>query len=310
MGRKKWYVVIVGRDVGVFQTWIDVSPLVTGVSGALHQSFSSEIEAEEIFAQALTNGKVKIVGTYAASVAPSPLRPNSSARSHAEVPVPADPGREDGHSPLNRPLAIPSAADRNSHSGLNSSLNLPEPVKSEVIEGTSASPYRISSPPTGVTQMVDLSSSSESAVLSPLVLLKNEVEPDDGSEQPVQNASSGRASSDLPSPDHMAASDSVRLSSSGNSLPAMTTTVVHHIHHHIHHHTYHNASENNSNREENIDSLSSQMAAFGLSPDNYVSRAADPRSPLRRPTLVPPTIPSLSRRPSARTCEGTLFSNG
>ncbi|KAJ6499269.1 hypothetical protein C8R45DRAFT_1093499 [Mycena sanguinolenta] len=86
MGRqKKWYVVIVGRDVGVFQTWIDVAPLVTGVSGAVHQSFSSEIEAERIFAQALTEGKVEIVGSHAAPAAASPPRPNPSPRWHAET---------------------------------------------------------------------------------------------------------------------------------------------------------------------------------------------------------------------------------
>ncbi|KAJ7901866.1 hypothetical protein B0H14DRAFT_2668939 [Mycena olivaceomarginata] len=284
MARKKWYVVTVGREVGVFDTWIEVSPLVTGVSGALHQSFSSESEANDIFARAQDAGKTKIVGTTATSTATS--HP-PSPRLHAERPPAAvDPGRQHSYSPSARPLATPTAASRSLHSARSSTLDLPGPLKSEVIEGASTSASRVSSPPTG--EAIVLSSGSESAVLSPLDFRENS---DDGSELPAQTGSSSHASSNLPSPPHAATSASAQVSSNDNTLPPVTINVVHHIHHHYHHHTHRNdASEHDLNgREDNLNYLSSQMADLGLSQeDNHVSRATDPRSPLRQPGSVPP----------------------
>ncbi|KAF8210307.1 hypothetical protein K438DRAFT_2011724 [Mycena galopus ATCC 62051] len=167
---------------------------------------------------------------------------------------------------------------------------LPDASESAASVSPLNQPYQISSsPPTGATSMVALSSSSAStasAVLSPLGLREELPEPNYGPERPVPTASWNCASSDSPSPRRLA-SGSAQLSGSDNSLPpSVTINVVHHIHHHIHHHAHRNGSESEPN-EENFNSLSSQMAAFGLSQDNYVSRAADPRSPLRQPGLVP-----------------------
>ena len=39
------YAVAVGRDTGIFSSWAEVRPLVTGFSGALHKSFASRSEA-------------------------------------------------------------------------------------------------------------------------------------------------------------------------------------------------------------------------------------------------------------------------
>ncbi|KAJ6593933.1 hypothetical protein B0H19DRAFT_1092925 [Mycena capillaripes] len=247
MAKRKWYVVTVGRDVGVFKTWIEVSPLVTGVSGALHQSFPSEEEAQIIFDEALIRGDVRIVGT-----AKGPAETNPSSQSHREFPILSGqpcPQYDLTHS--RRPLT--RIAGGNAHSQQSSTLNA---VKSEVLETTSHSSYRNSSPPTGVTQLVSLSSSSRP--LSPLALQENELEPDGGS---VQSASSGQPSSNLHSPHRVAASCSMQ--SSSDALPP------------------------SSPREENLDSLSSRVAALGLSQDNDVSCAADPRSPLRQPGLLP-----------------------
>jgi len=61
MAGKKWYVVIVGKAVGVFGSWLEVAPLVVGVSGAQHQSFPTQEEAIQAFRDEFMKGSVKIV---------------------------------------------------------------------------------------------------------------------------------------------------------------------------------------------------------------------------------------------------------
>ncbi|KIM40109.1 hypothetical protein M413DRAFT_170736 [Hebeloma cylindrosporum] len=61
MAKRKWYVVTVGRDIGVFPTWLEVGPLVKGVPNALHQSFPTEAEARRIFSKERAKGNTKIV---------------------------------------------------------------------------------------------------------------------------------------------------------------------------------------------------------------------------------------------------------
>ncbi|KAJ7647302.1 hypothetical protein FB45DRAFT_1100393 [Roridomyces roridus] len=55
-------VVHAGREVGVFENWLEVSPLVIGVSGAMHQSFPNREEAERVFEQERRKGTVRIIG--------------------------------------------------------------------------------------------------------------------------------------------------------------------------------------------------------------------------------------------------------
>lgn len=79
MARRKWYVVIVGKEIGVFTSWLEVGPLVKGVPGALHQSFETEEEARRVFEQARAKGNTKIVGEglpqfSRVQVEPHPLR--------------------------------------------------------------------------------------------------------------------------------------------------------------------------------------------------------------------------------------------
>ncbi|KAK2463257.1 hypothetical protein APHAL10511_004912 [Amanita phalloides] len=103
---KKWYVVIVGKAVGVFSNWLEVAPLVTGVSGAQHQSFPTEEEALRAFMDGCATGKVKMVNSGSA------VHPKSSCGSCQELPsAPSTPRRSHSHtivsatqSPNNRPV--------------------------------------------------------------------------------------------------------------------------------------------------------------------------------------------------------------
>ncbi|PPQ67277.1 hypothetical protein CVT25_005861 [Psilocybe cyanescens] len=61
MGKRKWYVVTVGKGIGVFPTWIEAGPLVKGVSEAIYQSFPSEEEARRLFAQEMLKGTTKVI---------------------------------------------------------------------------------------------------------------------------------------------------------------------------------------------------------------------------------------------------------
>lgn len=111
---KKWYVVIVGKAVGVFASWwvipsitgvselthvrlnnyrLEVAPLVIGVSGARHQSFPTEEEAIQAFRNEVMRGRVKVVnGGFGSS-------PRPSYNSYSEFPsAPSTPRRSHSHS--------------------------------------------------------------------------------------------------------------------------------------------------------------------------------------------------------------------
>ncbi|KAF5370894.1 hypothetical protein D9758_002035 [Tetrapyrgos nigripes] len=67
MPKKKFYAVIVGKDVGIYDTWLEASPLVNGVSGAQHASFCSLEEAQRVFEEAEALGRVRRVDSGLAS---------------------------------------------------------------------------------------------------------------------------------------------------------------------------------------------------------------------------------------------------
>ncbi|KAK7466989.1 hypothetical protein VKT23_004052 [Stygiomarasmius scandens] len=73
MAGKKWYVVIVGREVGIFDNWLEVTPLVYGVSCAQHASFRDEEEARRAFEEAKAKGHVKRIGSDLGSISPMDL---------------------------------------------------------------------------------------------------------------------------------------------------------------------------------------------------------------------------------------------
>jgi hypothetical protein len=51
-GAVQWYAVAVGRETGIFSSWAEVEPLVSGFSGALYKSFHHRNRAETWLAEA------------------------------------------------------------------------------------------------------------------------------------------------------------------------------------------------------------------------------------------------------------------
>ncbi|KAJ7218039.1 hypothetical protein GGX14DRAFT_439374 [Mycena pura] len=280
MAKKKWYVVTVGRQVGVFNTWIEVSPLVTGVSGALHQSFSSEEDANELFAQEQSNGRVRIVGrnSTAATTGPALTSLGSSSRLHTEVPITSGQTQVQSCSSQEPPLRPDP-----SHSGQSSTLNRPTTVKREWSTATSPSRYPLSSPPTGITQFVDLSSSSSAvAPGSPSAFRGTEDQPDRSLAAPAQHTTSTLASSSYPGPHYHSVarslSGSAHLGSESSLFPPMIiniTVPMQHMH--------------CSACELGL-TVSSQMTALDVSEDNSVPCAVYPGSPLTQPGLTPVSL--------------------
>ncbi|PBK62567.1 hypothetical protein ARMSODRAFT_1024766 [Armillaria solidipes] len=56
-----YYVVMAGREVGIFTNWEKVQPLVSGVPHACHKKYRSRADAEATFAEALAKGKVRVL---------------------------------------------------------------------------------------------------------------------------------------------------------------------------------------------------------------------------------------------------------
>lgn len=44
--KRPFYAIIVRHDCRILRSWVEASPLVTGVSGALHKKFATRAEAE------------------------------------------------------------------------------------------------------------------------------------------------------------------------------------------------------------------------------------------------------------------------
>ncbi|KAJ7497327.1 hypothetical protein FB451DRAFT_1211014 [Mycena latifolia] len=274
------YVVIVGKQVGIFNTWLEVAPLVNGVSNSSHQSFSSEEKAVNAYSQACRQGNVKVVGgTTAVSATTSPARetiPSSQLPVARAVPVLS--GEPQWERDLRRSRG-PLLTTKMSGSSRSRPSDLPVTVKSEANDSElSSSQYPSSSPPTGITQVVCLSSSSSNG-LSPLALPGKKLEPDNSSVPLAQGAPSraSRASSKSGSSAAL-----VELSSGDDtSSPPTAMNPTSHI-------------RCSACGEINI--LASAMAASSLSQGNPIPPAMDPRSPLSHPG----SLCMSSRRPSPR----------
>ncbi|KAJ7045549.1 hypothetical protein C8F04DRAFT_1065244 [Mycena alexandri] len=269
MGKRKWYVVTVGRDVGVFETWLEVSPLVTGVSGALHQSFPTEEEAHEIFLLEQSRGHVKTVPPPARTQTSAPAQPNLPSRSPRETATPNVPR---GHQTFSRSPAPPRRPPRlPALSQPSSTLNLLVTVKSEVIS----------------------LSSSSSGALSPIALRENDfgLDPDE-SDQISSNDLSNFAS---PRPVTASVSVPARSNETG-SFGSITINVTVPPMQCVHYGTGHSARGGHSAHggRENLDNIPSQMTALSLDQGSHISRGADPRSPFTQQRLT------SSRRPSPR----------
>jgi len=51
MAKKKFYVVWVGREPGIYPTWAECAEQVSGFSGAKYKAFESEVQAKEAYHQ-------------------------------------------------------------------------------------------------------------------------------------------------------------------------------------------------------------------------------------------------------------------
>ena len=69
---KKFYVVFKGRKPGLYDTWVEVEPLVKGFPGALHKSFSTREMAECALAEYQLNDRAGVN-----------IGPSSSSSSHS-----------------------------------------------------------------------------------------------------------------------------------------------------------------------------------------------------------------------------------
>ncbi|KIK93578.1 hypothetical protein PAXRUDRAFT_828823, partial [Paxillus rubicundulus Ve08.2h10] len=148
--QQKWYVVIVGRDVGVFPSWIEAGPKTKGIpGGAIFQSFLSEEEARRAFEAAKARGEVKahpIDGTKSipksGNALMSPLGTETSL-----LMAPPEVKKEVVPTALQTPLFRARLRADQLRQALRESTD------------SSATPL---SPPTGVTQYVPLYAEDES----------------------------------------------------------------------------------------------------------------------------------------------------
>ncbi|KAJ7429657.1 hypothetical protein B0H11DRAFT_2265143 [Mycena galericulata] len=86
--KKKAYVVFLGRRVGVYRSWSQVEPLVSGVSNAIHRGYGTVEAAEAAYGYARSRHWIRVSDTWPASSSQQPL----------DVPTPSQ--FSDGSNPL------------------------------------------------------------------------------------------------------------------------------------------------------------------------------------------------------------------
>ncbi|KAJ6625613.1 hypothetical protein B0H10DRAFT_622648 [Mycena sp. CBHHK59/15] len=263
MAKRKWYVVTRGKNVGVFKTWLEVAPLVTSVSGALHQSFPTEEEAWTIFEQERSKGNVKVVGDSVPAASPSPRPPTVQAESFSRAPQQT------------------SRAARVGDSKQNLFLNLPLP-----------SEETLASPPTGVTQVCVLPESP--TPLSPVALPKAGFADQMNKSSPRHTSSSSSSSSTVSSN----LSSFCRVEANHNSCHSCQTVTINLKLHHI---QCSSCGDRHLTALSSGMMALGLSESSGPQPPP-ISRMVDPRSPLTFRALAPPGSPqpSSSRRPSPR----------
>jgi hypothetical protein len=113
-----WYVVLKGRtpkDIGIYDNWLVVQPMVTGVSHAVYKKFKTEPEAEYYLAAAL----------HSMNLNPAPTTgspPPTNASGHQRDPLPSL------QSPA--PRNLPPASGTPYHGGPREGLNQATPPRS------------------------------------------------------------------------------------------------------------------------------------------------------------------------------------
>ncbi|KZV77101.1 hypothetical protein PENSPDRAFT_747308 [Peniophora sp. CONT] len=168
MGRRRAaYVVTVGLQVGVFDTWLSAAPHIYHLpkgSIPIHQGFDSRPEAQAAYDEALHNGTVRIIHPvtgeetrvlpdFATSARTTRRRVSSSSSPTQSLASPRSPISRD-----RRDIANPRDESRHTRRGrTESSVRLRDTADGAATEVNSTS----SSPPTGITQVAasDVSSS-------------------------------------------------------------------------------------------------------------------------------------------------------
>jgi hypothetical protein len=98
-----WYVVLKGRtprDIGIYDNWLIVQPMVSGVSHAVYKKFKTEPEAEYYLAGAMNSMSSVLEEPFTRSAPTPPYQPPSTPppgdyRSHlpSQTPLPSNHGR-------------------------------------------------------------------------------------------------------------------------------------------------------------------------------------------------------------------------
>ncbi|KAF8910315.1 hypothetical protein CPB85DRAFT_1305421 [Mucidula mucida] len=103
MAKPKWYAVTAGRDIGVFDNWLLVAPLVVGVSEAVYRGYQTHEEATDAYEEARIAGllttisKSKRTSSQATTTPATANRetavdrsPRSVRSASASLPIPAE----------------------------------------------------------------------------------------------------------------------------------------------------------------------------------------------------------------------------
>ncbi|KAL1685628.1 hypothetical protein GGG16DRAFT_65926 [Schizophyllum commune] len=109
MAKRKWYVVVRGRGVGVFDTWVQVAALINDCSGAIHQSFGTEYEAREEYRKAMERDDVYIINENGSKEPVRTRPPTGLGRTRSENDAAQLP-------PLQETVSAPPAAQPSSPS--------------------------------------------------------------------------------------------------------------------------------------------------------------------------------------------------
>ncbi|KAL0955955.1 hypothetical protein HGRIS_002137 [Hohenbuehelia grisea] len=103
MAKQLWYVVIVGKRTGVFDTWIEAGPL-TKVKHSIYQSFDDEAKAHRVYAQAERDGTVEVVGGHSAGSSNNGVSRAQSepqvGRPRVQAPLRSNSGLESASAPI------------------------------------------------------------------------------------------------------------------------------------------------------------------------------------------------------------------
>ncbi|TFK54473.1 hypothetical protein OE88DRAFT_1200623 [Heliocybe sulcata] len=155
--KTKWYVVIAGTQPGIYRTWADVAPKVSGITKAIHESFKTEEEAIDVYERARRTGTIKVIGNSSGIATPPASVPPSPAPVRREVPVnnstlSSPPARSTPR--VSEDVVSSSSPPRRAPAQPGTTPPACVPIPASVRHDVSVNYSTSSSPATGVTQRV------------------------------------------------------------------------------------------------------------------------------------------------------------